>query len=327
MRAELRDQCAGRWVSVLVSIGMEERLFSGKHGPCLYCGGKDRARWIKAKEFYLCNQCGSHTPSELAMHTLGRPFKETASEIRKIIGGVKMEVVKTADESTKNKERLQKILKELKPINGDCPASRYLANRGLRVLPEKDLYFHPEIAYWQDGVKTAHPAMVAIFRNLDGHGSTMHITYLTPDGKKADVEAPRKILPVALPLSGCAIQLFVPGKILAVAEGIETALAVHQIDNFPVWACGNAAQMESLEVPEETKTLYIYADEDDNFTGAKAAYTLAKRMKAKGKEVTVVRLFNRRPFLDGGDHFDFLDFCVLDNLERSGRNAQKSRTG
>lgn len=320
---ELKDQCSGRWAGVLVCLGMDERLFNGRHGDCCMCGDQRKnARWVKEREFYICSKCGSHSAVELAIHHLGRPFKETASEIRRIIGGVKMEVVKTSDETEKNRERINRIHKGLKRINGECAASRYLANRGLKVLPDKDVYFHNGVEYWQDGVKSVHPAMVSIFRNLEGKGATLHITYLTPDGKKADVESPRKMLPVILPLSGCAIKLFEPvNGVLAVAEGVETSLAAHQLDALPVWACGNAGQMAALEVPESVNELVIYADEDESFAGAQAAYTLAKRMKAKGKKVRVVRLFEQSPFMDMGEKFDFLDFAIRENARR-GINAK-----
>jgi putative DNA primase/helicase len=326
---ELKDQCSGKWASVLVCLGLDEKVFNGRHQPCIYCGGKDRARWIKQKEFYICNQCGSHTPSDLAIHILGRPFKETALEIRKIIGGVRMEVVKTVDEPAKNRERIERIRAGLKPINGECAASRYLANRGIKVLPGKDLYFHPGVDYYMNGQGAIHPAMVGIFRNVDGKGATLHITFLTKDGKKAEVDNQKKIMPVVLPLSGCAIKLFEPvNGVLAVAEGIESSLAVNQVDALPVWACGNAGQMAALDVPESVNELVIYADEDESFTGAQAAYTLAKRMKAKGKTVRVMRLFDMQPFADMGKNGgDFLDYCLLDQFHRFGANAQMSRTG
>jgi putative DNA primase/helicase len=325
---ELKDQCSGKWASVLVCLGLDEKVFNGRHQPCIYCGGKDRARWIKQKEFYLCNQCGSHTPSDMAIHILGRPFKETALEIRKIIGGVRMEVVKTVDKTKENRIHIDRIRDGLKPINGECAASRYLANRGLKVLPSKDLYFHPGVDYYMNGQGAIHPAMVGIFRNVDSKGSTLHITFLTKDGKKADVENPKKIMPVVLPLPGCAIKLFEPDNgVLAVAEGIETSIAIRQMDALPVWACGNASQMASLDVPESVNELVIYADEDESFTGQQAAYTLAKRMKAKGKQVKVIRLFDRKPVIDPGEKYDFLEYCVLDQYQRSGRNVQRLQTG
>jgi putative DNA primase/helicase len=325
---EIKHQCSGRWASVLVSLGMNEQIFNGKHGPCLFCNaGKDRARWVRQKEFYICNQCGSHNGIELAIHHLGLPFKEAANEIRRIIGNVKMEVVKTSDETEKNRARIERIRQGLKPINGECAASRYLANRGLKVLPDKDCYFHPGVEHWQDGVKTVHPAMVSIFRNVEGKGSTLHITYLTPDGRKANVEAPKKMLPVILPLPGCAIKLFEPiNGVLAVAEGIETALAIHQMDDLPVWACGNASQMAALDVPDSVNRVLIYADEDRNYTGAKAAYALANRLATKGKDVKVMRLIDRQPIADFEvKSFDFLDYCVAEAYRQSGRNVHRSQ--
>lgn len=325
---ELKDQCVGRWAGVLSSLGMDERLFNGKHGPCIYCGGKDRARWVKPKEFYLCAQCGPHTPEDLAIHHLGLTYRDTAREIRKIIGGVKMEVVKTSDDYEKNRARIDRIRKGLKRMNGEDAASLYLANRGLKVLPDSNCYAHPGVEYWQDGVKSVHPAMVSMFRNVEGKTASMHIIYLTQDGKKADVEAPKKILPVILPLPGCAINLFEPENgVIAVAEGVETAMAVRQLEHFPVWACGNAGQMATLDVPESVNELLIYADEDESFTGAQAAYTLAKRMKAKGKKVSVIRLLEDGPYSDRGQiKQDFLDYAVRETSRQSGRNAPRSQT-
>jgi putative DNA primase/helicase len=328
MMPEIKTQCAGRWTSVLVNIGIDEKYLNGKHGPCPICSGKDRWRWDRKKEMAFCSGCGHKGPMDLAIAFTGHSFKETAEEIRKLIGACKMEAVKPQDETEKNRARIERIRSGLKPINGECAASRYLANRGIRVLPDKDCYFHSGVDYWHDGVKSVHPAMVSIFRNLEGKGATMHITYLTPDGKKANVEAPKKILPVILPLTGCAIQLFKPvDGVLAVAEGIETALAAYQMDALPVWACGNAANMENLQIPEQIAEVVIYADEDTNFTGQKSAYVLANRLAAKGKAVRVMRLFDRKPFADMGEKYDFLDYCILEQHHQSVENARKLQAG
>jgi putative DNA primase/helicase len=62
---------------------------------------------------------------------------------------------------------------------------------------------------------------------------------------------------------------------------------VHQLEGLPMWAAGNAVLMEALQVPESVNEVWIYADNDASFTGQKAAYTLANRLKREGKKVFV----------------------------------------
>ena len=83
-------------------------------------------------------------------------------------------------------------------------------------------------------------------------------------------------------IKGGAIRLFPAIDTLAVAEGIETALAVHKRFDLPVWATISAGGMESLVVPEGIREILIFADNDANGVGQKAASTLADRMKEAG---------------------------------------------
>lgn len=313
---DIKIQAAGRWVSILQSLGMDSRYFSGKHQSCPLCGdGKDRFRFNRATEYAHCNQCGSKSPIDLAMAWLSKPYKDAVTDIRAVLGESKMTTAQPQNDTAKNQARIDSIRSTLKPINGRCAASMYLAKRGLKVLPEKDCYFSPGVDYWGDVdgklVKSTHPAMVSIFRNLDGKGATFHVTYLTNDGTKAAIATQKKILPVVLPLQGCAIQLFKPvDGVLAVAEGIETALAVHQLEGLPVWACGSAQQMATLEIPQSINELWIYADSDPSFTGQAAAYALARKYANKVK-VRVNTLVERQWIVDSGDRYDFLDYMVL----------------
>lgn len=288
---DVKVQAAGKWPSVLNLLGIDSKYFNGKHQDCPICqAGKDRFRWNRSTEYGHCNHCGALSPVDMAIHWTGKPYKEAAGEIRKVLGVARVSTTPEykSDDAEKNQARIERIKSGLKTINGECIASRYLAGRGLKVLPKKDCYFHPAIEYWSGTEKTIHPAMVSIFRNIEGKGSTFHITYLTPDGKKANVESPKKILPVVLPLSGCAIRLFNPAQgVLAIAEGVETALAVHQLEGLPVWASGNAGQMAALKIPDEVREVWIYGDNDANYVGQKAAYTLANRLINEGKKVFV----------------------------------------
>lgn len=81
------------------------------------------------------------------------------------------------------------------------------------------------------------------------------------------------------------------------AEGIETALAVYELTQIPTWATMNAGCMESLEVPAEVRELLVCADNDLNYRGQRAAYTLANRTAMQGCAVRV-RVAEQGDFLD-----------------------------
>jgi putative DNA primase/helicase len=58
-------------------------------------------------------------------------------------------------------------------------------------------------------------------------------------------------------LIGGAIRLFASGPVLGVAEGTETALAVHQRTGMPVWSAVSANLLARLELPRETSLVVV----------------------------------------------------------------------
>jgi putative DNA primase/helicase len=74
---------------------------------------------------------------------------------------------------------------------------------------------------------------------------------------------------------------------LAIGEGIESALAAHLVGDCPAWAAGSVAQMAKIEIPDSIKHVLIYADNDKNGAGQKAAYALCKRLREEGKNADV----------------------------------------
>jgi putative DNA primase/helicase len=130
--------------------------------------------------------------------------------------------------------------------------------------------------------------MVALVTDTEGAPVTVHRTYLTPDGRKAPVPNPKKLM--GYPghrLIGGAIRLFAPGPVLGVAEGIETALAVHLRTGMPVWSAVSANLLERLEQPTKTSQVVIWADRDRSRAGEAAAMALRKRLLPRGISVAV----------------------------------------
>jgi hypothetical protein len=176
------------------------------------------------------------------------------------------------------------------------PLRAYLANRGLPGLnlDGKVVRFHPELGYWERNEQNEprlvgrFPAMVALVTDPDGRPVTVHRTYLAPDGHKASVPAPKKLMGYpGSRLAGGAIRLFSHGPILGVTEGIETALAVHLRTGMPVWSAISAGLLARMEPPAETSLVVVWADRDRSGAGEAAALSLRKRLIGRGISVAV----------------------------------------
>lgn len=76
--------------------------------------------------------------------------------------------------------------------------------------------------------------MLALVTDDEGRIVTLHRTYLTPEGIKAPVEAPKKLY--AGGARGGLIRLGEPSDVLGIAEGIETALSARTLFKIPVWS-------------------------------------------------------------------------------------------
>jgi len=159
-------------------------------------------------------------------------------------------------------------------------AIAYLKSRNLWPLPPGcTLKAHPSVPYWDQGERPVcigqYPALVAEIRGVTGEVVTAHVTYLQ-DGRKIEGRAPRKILSGTSGRAGCAVRLVPPGPVLAVAEGIETALAANTLLQVPVWACLNTSLLSTSEPPAGVERLVIAADRD--VPGLVAAWKLRDRL-------------------------------------------------
>jgi putative DNA primase/helicase len=328
-KRDIKSEFRGKWASVGIISGIEKKIFNGKHQPCPRCkAGKDRFRWNTKKEFGFCNQCGDIQPIDLLIEHLGLPFKETAEYIRKITGDIKLNTIKPVDNAAELKkahDRLKFIHKGLKPISPNGVVAKYLAKRGITVLPEKDVYEHNNIAYYgtpPDGktpVSGVFNAMVSRVTDIESKMTTYHITYLSEDGKKIDFAEPKIIAKPIQDSKGSSIKLFQPKDMLGIAEGIETALSCYATDGFPMWAASNAYGMKNIQIPESVKHVLIYVDEDRSYTGQAAAYSLANRLTVReGKQVRVIRLIDTgkglEQYCEQGLDADFNDYILSQTI-------------
>ena len=290
---QVKIDAVGRWPGIFSALGIS--VGDGRHGPCPNCGGKDRFRFDdkEGKGTYFCNNCKPGDGWSLVMKVLGVDFVEAAEAVARIVGTV--EKSKVQQDKTVSPERLRELFKTSKPIKLGDPVSTYLRNRGLETTLPISLRYCRKC--WEPETKQNQEAMLAVFHSSDDEAVTIQRTYIK-DGKKMNIESPRRTMTPLKKMAGGAVRLYdYEGGTLGVAEGVETAIAVHGMHGIPVWAVLSTSLMEAFKPPVGVKRVEIYGDNDANFAGQKAAYTLAKRLVAE-KIKTHVLISEQGDFLD-----------------------------
>jgi hypothetical protein len=143
------------------------------------------------------------------------------------------------------------------------------------------------------------PAMIAAFGRVaepkpgvlsisDTAVYGVHLTRLAPDGRSKAGTDTDKIM-VGTP-RGYPIVVAPPGDLggLAIAEGIEDALSVHEVSGLGAWAAGAASFMPALAaaVPEWIECITVMVDDDH--AGRSNAGLLAERLDRRGFDVRLV---------------------------------------
>jgi len=183
----------------------------------------------------------------------------------------------------------QLLAQSVLPVPGD-PCALYLEQRGLGgvwPLPAA-LRLHHALPYWDGGKKLGmFPVMLAPVVAHDGRMVALHRTYLTRDGRKAEVPEVKKLTGAAGPLSGTCIALHKPVRgCIAVAEGIETALAGWRASGLPTVAAYCAGNLATYVWPPGINRLVVFADADP--AGYAAAESLKVRALRAGLSVAVM---------------------------------------
>ena len=155
-------------------------------------------------------------------------------------------------------------------------------SKALRLAPDL-IYLGPEQSPMGN-----FPTIIAQVKNPSLGLVALHRTYLAPADSvaypgKAALATPslpvKKLTPAvrAGAVSGAAIELYPLDKTqtLAVAEGIETAIAVHEATGVPAWSTISAGGMGAFIPPASVRILEIWADQGE--AGQKAAVQLAER--------------------------------------------------
>lgn len=293
----LLQSAHGNWPAILLAAGVPDRFLTGKHGPCPFCGGKDRYRFTDYQQRggFICARCHPDGGDGMAllMEWRGDDFKqalhwladylrlpsEAVAVTRQTLAILRNELSQA--DIDQRLFKLGKLWSRSSALAGDCIGSRYLKHRGVldeSSMPDPQaLRFITALPYYTGTTRQSDfPALLAAVTTPDGRNICIHRTYLQADGNgKADVPEAKKLMQPAGTVTGAAIRLFPAGPVLGVAEGIETALGAALLHDVPVWACISAHGLQSVVLPNGVDHLMIFADQDA--AGMKAARNLRDR--------------------------------------------------
>jgi putative DNA primase/helicase len=280
---KMEHEVVGRWIDVLSSLGVDHRYLINRHGKCPFCGGKDRYRFDNkdGNGTFFCNHCGAGDGFKFLKNMFDWDFKKSANEIRNIIGDCRKIVMAKKDPRV----ALKKIAQMAKPINRDSDLIKYLSSRGINSCP--DSLKEAQLFYFEEGIKTGpFPTLVSLITNSSGKGISYHLTY-THRQKKLKCSSPKKIMTPLGTIKGCYVELYPVEEHICVAEGIETALSIHDLTGLPVISALNAQNLAALSLPSVVKKVEIWGDNDASYCGQRASYSLAEQLTRKGIEVIV----------------------------------------
>lgn len=285
----VKQRAHGRWSEILASLGVDECILKRRNLPCPLCGGTDRFQYTDkfGEGNYHCRHCGPGGGFKLLQAVRSIDFNTALQEVERCVGAARppLRMVSTEPSAERMKKLAKRIWDEGKPVGAGDEVDRYLGGRGLSLATyPRALRLHPALGFYERDAagksrKVAeYAAMLACIQGPDGHAVTLHRTYLR-DGQKAAVRDAKKVLSSGI--NGAAVRLFEPTDELAIAEGIETALAVHLATGKPAWAGLSAGNLEKLWLPESVRTISVYADNDADadFDGQAFAFALARRLK------------------------------------------------
>jgi phage/plasmid primase-like uncharacterized protein len=266
-------------------------------GPCPACGGRDRFAVNVGKQIWNCRGCArGGDVIDLVRHLDGTGF---AAAVETLTGqkphpapAVKSvpKITTNGDDDYEQRQRgkARWLWSQRRPIAGSIAETYLRAGRGYGgPLP-------PTLAFLPPRADGQHPAMIAAFALVDEREPgvlgepedvcAVHLTLLLPDGSgKAEV-APNKIT-IASP-AGTPIVLAPMNDLmsLAITEGIEDGLSVHQATGLGAWAAGSAPFLPKLVAAigrQAPDCVTVFTDDDD--AGRRHAHELAAGLVALGR--------------------------------------------
>jgi DNA primase len=246
---------------------------------------------VEDKGFFHCFGCGAHGDAiNFVMRAEKLKFrvavKRLAGELGAAVAAVAPPPVGAAllapaerrEKEERNRQIAWRLWLDTRDPRG-TPVETYLRGRGVGLPPAPVLRFAPRC--WNRETGRELPAMLARVDDANGEFIAIHRTWLTADGRKAELAEPKWSLAST---RGGAVRLAPPGAVLAIAEGIETALTAI-LAGYAAWSAVSKGGFKTVALPGEVREVLIVADHDKNGEGEHAARKAADRWHAEGRRV------------------------------------------
>jgi phage/plasmid primase-like uncharacterized protein len=228
----------------------------------------------------------------------------------KIDRGPSQEEIKLQEQKdiAKRMRTAQWIWKNASPKNGRDEGLAYLRGRGITIEPSSDAVRFRKIST-QDlekmGVKSDEipktPVTSIIFKATNGKGEISAVQQiLITEGKKVAFDNPKRTNGY---LVGASVLLgeVKEGK-LAIAEGPETALSIHQATGIATMITLGTSNFTNISVPGNVDTMIIASDMDKSGVGLGSSLKAAQYWSRNGVNKAGIAL----PRLEEGDCNDVL---------------------
>ena len=297
---QVKEKASGKWNQILFELGVDEVILNGRNQPCPGCKGTDRFQYTNKsdKAQYFCRGCGSGDAVKLLQMVKGWSFLECVNRVEDVVGRSFIATSTVAPQKRSLIKLAHATWEQGLPVKG-TPAEEYFKFRGV-ALDEypSSIRFHPRLGYWAkaQGQKKSvlvseHPAVIAQIIDREQKFVALYRLYLTQNGRKAELGNVKKVLGEIPP--GSCIRFGDVSDVLSVGEGFETSLAILAEYGGSVCCAINANNLESLFVPAAVREVFIFGDNDENFTGQRAAYTLGNRLVLQERRKASVLIASR----------------------------------